>query len=143
MRPLQTVRVLPSPQHERGGEIGVVLEERPFSTIVLFPTASEGHRFQAFDLSGLEPVDVMQEKSFVPPADRPYHHVTSESHGPAEPDAPAWVHTWRHVETGAEIVATFPPFSWEDLDGLIVLRHVRDVAHVREAYPSARVTERP
>lgn len=81
--------------------------------------------------------------AFVPPADRPFHHAASEQNGPAEPDLPGWVHTWCHVRTGAEIVATWPPFSWEDMDGMVVLRHVRDAAHVRVAYPAALVMERP
>lgn len=105
-----------------------------------------GHQQKTCANPGVDPMPRFPPSlpvAFVPPADRPYHHATSEQHGPAEPDAPAWVHRWRHVVTDAEIVARFPPFSWEDLDGMVVLRHVRDVAHVREAYPSALVTERP
>lgn len=79
---------------------------------------------------------------FAPPADRPYHHVSREQHGPGEPDLPGYVHTWRHVTTGEEIVATFPPFSWERNDGMVVLRHLRDVAHARKHCRTATVEVR-
>lgn len=77
---------------------------------------------------------------FVPPADRPYHHVSRVQNGPAEPDLPSYVHTWRHVVTGEEIVATFPPFSWDRTDGMVVLRHLRDVDHARRHCPVATIT---
>lgn len=77
-----------------------------------------------------------------PPADHPYSHIRREQHGPGTPDLPGYVHTWQHRETGASIVATFPPFSWGDLDGMVVLRHIRDAAQIAKAHPRAVVSTR-
>lgn len=87
-------------------------------------------------------VEPAPPRVFDPPADHPYHHVSREHHGPAEPDLPSYVHVWRHIATGAEIVATFPPFSWERTDGMVVLRHLRDVDHARRHCPAATVEAR-
>lgn len=75
-----------------------------------------------------------------PPPDRPYSHIRREQNGPDTPDLPGYVHTWQHRETGALIVATFPPFSWDDLDGMVVLRHIRDAAQIAKAHPRAVVS---
>lgn len=90
-----------------------------------------------------QPVEPVAPRVFEPPADRPYHHVSREQNGPGTPDLPGFVHTWRHITTGEEIVATFPPFDWDDLDGMVVLRHLRDAESFAKAHPRAKVETRP
>lgn len=75
---------------------------------------------------------------FVPPTDHPWHlAVSGHSHDPGET---SHRRVWRHVVTGEEIRATWPPFTWDDcMAGAVVLRHLRDADQLRAMEPTADV----